>query len=155
MKFRIFLYIYSTFLICNVSFSAAIVSEDDMSVSEESLLSEFAEFDSTDMIAYRSHSFKHLEFIISKNGVFQENKNTIRGKLDFFYLIARLYFAYPSRDLFNYISNFQQEIYNDLFSNGRGYFCNRVDLIYARDSIVEDLETILDIIETTLLPSGN
>ena len=132
--------------------SAAIVTDDEDSISEGSLSSEESEFSQTAVLAYRSNSFNSLNSLIEQDGIEDSQQTALKEQLEDFYSKANSYlFVENSRNKFNEISNLQNDINNKIFSEGRGFNCNAIELSEHRDAIVDDLDTIVDIL-TDFLP---
>ena len=146
---KIFATILMAWVIINsTGYSSALVSDDECSMSDYSYFSECSIMSENDILAYRVRSFKSLDFIIQNNGIEASQQSEIKNQLENFYALAGYLILHElSRDQFNNISNLQESINNKLFSSRRGFFCNRIDLNTYRDAIVEDLDTMLDIIE--------
>ncbi|MFK7822807.1 MAG: hypothetical protein AB8G05_01520 [Oligoflexales bacterium] len=141
-----------TWIILNsTGYSSALISDDEVSISDSSFLSECSVMSENDILAYRVSSFKTLDHIIQNDGIEVSQQSVIKEQLENFYSTAGyLLLQELSRDQFNNISNLQESINNKLFSFRRGFFCNRIDLKIYRDAIVDDLDIMLEIIESHL-----
>ncbi|MFK7827230.1 MAG: hypothetical protein AB8G05_24005 [Oligoflexales bacterium] len=150
---KIFASILMIWVILNsTGYSSALVSDDECSMSDCSYFSECSIMSENDILAYRVSSFKSLDFIIQSNGIEASQQSEIKQDIENFYALAGYLLSHElSRDQFNNISNLQQSINNKLFLSRGGFFCNRIDLKTFRDAIVDDLDTMLDIIESRVV----